>query len=372
VIKHLSQRHEVTVASLARSTAEAGAGSGLKNHCKSYLMEVVTLPEALLQAAKLIPTRVPFSMGYFRSAPLQRRIREELSRTSFDLLMVHCSSVAQYVEDTAGIPKLLDFGDMDSQKWLIYAEERAFPRSLVYRTEGVRLRRAEAQLARKFGYCTCTTVDEMKTLEAYGTGCKTGWFPNGVDLEYFHPSTEPYEPDAMCFIGRMDYYPNQECMLDFCRHTLPLIRKGRPDAQLFIVGADPSEAILRLSKLPGVTVTGSVPDVRPYVQRCAVNVAPLKIARGTQNKILESLAMGVPVVTTERAASGVDAVPGEHFVAASSREEFAESVVRLLSDRTVRHRFSEAGRARMASHHNWRRSMEMLDRIIADRMTLPA
>ncbi len=155
-------------------------------------------------------------------------------------------------------------------------------------------------------------------------------------------------------------------MFDFCRNTLPLIKAERPKVKLTIIGAEPSHSVRKLGNIPGVTLTGSVPDVRPYVQKCAANVAPLKIARGTQNKILESLAMGVPTVSSRPAAEGIDAVPGEHFLVARDYGEFAHAVIRLLSDDSERARFSEVGRERMCSHHNWKRSMDMLDAIIED------
>jgi glycosyltransferase involved in cell wall biosynthesis len=164
----------------------------------------------------------------------------------------------------------------------------------------------------------------------------------------------------------MDYYPNQQAIAEFCKQTLPLLRARRPALQLVIVGANPSRRVRRLDELPGVTVTGSVPDVRPYVYRSAANVAPLLIARGTQNKILESMAMGVPVVASEQAAGGVDAIPGEHFLAASTPDGYADAILRLLENPAEHHRFARAGRARMLSHHNWQGSMERLSSQIAD------
>src|SRR5207248_2686226 len=164
--------------------------------------------------------------------------------------------------------------------------------------------------------CTATTRAEWETLEGYRTGVSTDWFPNGVDSDYFAPSPERYDADTIAFVGRMDYYPNQECMFDFCANTLPRLRAKRPTLKLLIVGADPPSAVRDLQNLAGVTVTGSVPDVRPYLRRSALMVAPLNIARGTQNKILEAMAMGVPVVTSSVAAGGVDAQPPEHIVVA--------------------------------------------------------
>jgi len=224
--------------------------------------------------------------------------------------------------------------------------------------------REEMRLARRFDLCTATTRAEWETLNGYGIDVATDWFPNGVDADHFAPATQAYEPDSICFVGRMDYYPNQQCMLDFCANVLPAIRASRPATRLFIVGADPSAAVKRLAALPGVTVTGSVPDVRPFLHRCALMVAPLNIARGTQNKILEGMAAGVPVVTSKVAAGGVDAQANEHFLVATTTQEYVSAVLRILEDPAQRDRLARAGRQRMLSHHSWPRSMARLDAII--------
>jgi sugar transferase (PEP-CTERM/EpsH1 system associated) len=365
MIRHLSAAgHEVTVASLARSPAEALEGKGIAPYCARYEMAVVRDPVQMARMLARVPTPVPSSMGFFYSAALARKVRDLLARERFDLIFVHCSSVAQYVSRVRGIPKILDFGDMDSQKWLEYARYKPFPLSLGYWLEGRKLEREERRLATKFDACTATTRGEWETLESYRTGVATDWFPNGVDSGYFAPSGEPYDPDTLCFVGRMDYYPNQECMFDFCANVLPRIQLRRPQAKLLIVGADPSPAVSKLEDLRGVTVTGSVPDVRPYLQQSGLMVAPLNIARGTQNKILEAMASGVPVVTSGVAAGGVDAVDREHFLVARTPEEYALAALRVLDDRTERARLAAAGRARMLSHHDWGRSMQRLDRII--------
>jgi glycosyltransferase involved in cell wall biosynthesis len=162
----------------------------------------------------------------------------------------------------------------------------------------------------------------------------------------------------------MDYYPNQEAMIRFCQSTWPLIRAKRPSAKLTIVGADPSSRIRQLARVPGVTVTGSVPDVRPFISKSAVNVAPLRIARGTQNKILEAMAMGVPVVTSSVAARGVDAVAGEHLLCADDPVAECDAVIRLLADPVARNDLAAKGRARVLSHHDWSASMKRLDTIV--------
>ena len=366
MIRHLTASgHEVTVCSLARTPAEAEEGQGIAPHVAGKAIAIVSEP---LQWARMIvrlPMITPSSMGYFYSTDLARQVRALLASQTWDLIFVHCSSVAQYVEHVTDVPKILDFGDMDSQKWLEYAHYKPFPLSMGYWYEGQKMLMAEKRLARKFDLCTATTRAEWETLDGYGTGAATDWFPNGVDAQFFSPADTPYDADTISFIGRMDYYPNQECMSRFCSKTWPLLKAQRPGMKLLIVGADPTPEMRALGELPGVTVTGSVPDVRPYIRGSALMVAPLAIARGTQNKILEAMAMGVPVVTSSIAAGGVDATAGEHLLVADSPAEMAAAILRITQDPAERQRLADAGRARMLSHHAWAGSMKRLDAIIA-------
>jgi sugar transferase (PEP-CTERM/EpsH1 system associated) len=365
MIRHLSATgHRVTVCSLARSPEEAREGQGLADYCVGFEMGHVSEPWQMLRMVVRLPVTTPSSMGYFFSPELKRAVDELLASKQWDLIFVHCSSVAQYVEHVQDVPKILDFGDMDSQKWLEYANYKPFPLSMGYRFEGAKMLAAEKRLARRFDLCTATTRAERETLDGYGTGAPTDWFANGVDAEFFSPGDEPYEVDTISFIGRMDYYPNQECMQRFCDEIWPLVRQRHAQMKLLIVGADPSPAMRRLGDLPGVTVTGSVPDVRPFVRRSALMVAPLAIARGTQNKILEAMAMGVPVVTSSIAAGGVDAASPEHLLVADSPADCAEAIFRIVESPAERERLALAGRARMLSHHAWPRSMQRLDAII--------
>jgi len=364
MIRHFARTHEVTVCSLVRSDAEAREGEGLAAHCKRYEMVRVHDP---LQAARMVarlPTPVPSSFGFFHSNELARRIRGAVARERFDLAFVHCSSVARYVEAIPDVPKILDFGDMDSQKWREYAQSKPFPLSWGYGLEAWKLEREEARLARQFDFCTTTTRAEWETLQAMGTGTPTDWFPNGVDSEFFAPTDKPCNSDRIVFVGRMDYYPNQECMAEFCANVMPLLRARRPATTLAIVGADPSPAMRELGKLPGVAVTGSVPDVRPYLHEAALMVAPLNIARGTQNKILEGMAAGVPVIASRVAAGGVDASAPEHLLTATTPDEYVAAILRVLDDPAERTRLARAGRARVLSHHAWPQSMRRLDGIV--------
>lgn len=366
IIRHLGAQAEVTVASLVRSAAERAAGEGLAAHCKRFIAEPVGSFAAGLRMVARLPTPAPSSFGYFHSPGLAARIRAELATGSYDLVFVHCSSVAPYVAGHTGAVKVLDYGDMDSEKWAMYAQERPFPLSAGYWLESVKLRRVERELARRFDLCTCTTRAELDTLESLGTARRSGWFPNGVDTGFFQPSVTAYDPDLVCFSGRMDYFPNQQAVERFVGNVLPLIRVRRPATRFVVVGAEPPPSIRRLAGQPGITVTGTVKDVRPHVQQAAVSIAPLDVARGTQNKILESMAMGVPVVCTSLAARGVDAEPGLHLLTADEPADFAAAVLSLLADPGKRAAMAQRGRDRVLSHHSWAGSLRKLDGLLAE------
>lgn len=365
MVQHLSASgHQVTVCSLARSAQEAQEATGIAPYCANFEIGQVREPVQIVRMVARLPLLTPSSMGYFYSSELAQRVQSLLKSKKWGLLFVHCSSVAQYVAHVQDVPKILDFGDMDSHKWMEYAHYKPFPLSLGYQLEGAKMLLAEKRLARRFDLCTATTRAEWKTLTSYDTQSDTDWFPNGVDASYFSPTEAPYDPHTISFIGRMDYYPNQECMSRFCAQTWPLLKQHHPNLKLVIVGADPSPAMRQLGQLPGVSVTGSVPDVRPYVRNSALMVAPLHIARGTQNKILEAMAMGVPVVTSTVAAGGVDALPLAHLLVADSAPDCAQAILGIINNPAERARLSEAGRQRMLSHHAWPHSMHRLDAII--------
>lgn len=365
MIRHLARANEVTVLSPARSGLETAHAQGISALCRSF--EVFRVG-AVAQAAKVvatIPTSISASEAYFHSYAMQRRIRQLLARQRFDMIVVHCSSVGHYVEQVQDMPKLIDYCDVDSQKWRDYARFKPWPLSAGYWWEAVRMERVEQRLAGRFNAVTVATRGEAELLASLGVNGSIDWVPNGVDIDYFRPSADDYDPHLVSFVGRMDYFPNEQCMVDFCADVLPKLRARCPQLHLQIVGAYPTRRVRRLARLPGVTVTGAVVDVRPYVTRSALTVAPLTIARGTQNKILESMAMGVPVVASTVAAAGVDAVSDEHLLVADDAQGFCDAILRIVQDPGERRRLAEAGRARAESHYVWEAAMQRFDAVVA-------
>jgi sugar transferase (PEP-CTERM/EpsH1 system associated) len=362
VLKYLSRDHEITLASLLRRDEQALGTTPLEKFTVRQLLVPVSELSSWGYAVGCALGTTPSSFGYFHSPRLASALQRELAHP-YDLVLAMSSSMGPYVAQ-ARAAKVLDFTDLDSQKWFAYAEHRSRAAALAYRWEGRKVERAETELARRFDLCTCTTPAELDTLRHLGTARRAEWFANGVDAEYFRPCAAPYDADAICFLGRMDYYPNADAMIWFCDRVIPALRARRPRLTLSIIGANPSRRIRRLAERPGIQVTGTVDDVRPRATRAALSVAPLRIARGTQNKILESLAMGVPVVASSLAARGTQTVPGEHLLTADGANEFVAAILRLLDDPAERRRLSLAGRARMLTHHDWAVSIRRLDDLL--------
>jgi sugar transferase (PEP-CTERM/EpsH1 system associated) len=372
-IRHLARSHRVTVLAPVRSDEEAEQARGIAPYCDAFHAFPV---HRLAQSAKVALSTaswVTASEAFFHSAAMWRKVRRLVDDGGVDFVFVHCSSVGRVSACAAGVPKLIDFCDVDSRKWLDYTAFKPWPLSWGYRWEALRLATLERRLVDAFDLTCVATPGEVDALREIGANMdKVDWFPNGVDAEFFRPADDPYDGDLITFVGRMDYFPNEQAVTGFCREVWPALRAARPQLRLQIVGASPTSAVRKLATLPGVQVTGAVPDVRPYVQRSALTIAPLKIARGTQNKVLESMAMSVPVVASPVAARGVDALPGEHLLVAEKRTEWRDAILRILDDKNLRQRLGAAGRTRVLSHHAWSSSLQrvdaMIERCIASRV----
>jgi sugar transferase (PEP-CTERM/EpsH1 system associated) len=365
MISHLARQHSVVVASLAFSEGELNQGAGLADYCDEVIAEVMPDRVRWLNACRALPTTIPSSVAFFRSRRLQQRIDAKCERSQFDVAIVHCAFVAQYVSETSARFRILDYGDMDSAKWLEYSLHRRFPLSVGYGIEARKLRDYERNIASRFHHCTVTTQGEKDEFESLATGRPCTVIPNGVDTTYFGDiqriaSNEP----LIAFLGRMDYFPNIDGVCHFAEQVFPLVRRKVPGARFVIVGSDPSRRVRALASIEGVTVTGHVPDVRSYVQNAALTVAPLRIARGTQNKILESMAMGIPVVASPQAAKGIQADPGTHLLVAESPEKFAQHVIDLLLNATLRNELAERARRHLRDSHNWAASLGVLDSLL--------
>jgi sugar transferase (PEP-CTERM/EpsH1 system associated) len=305
------------------------------------------------------------SEGAFYSVPMAQTIKAWQGRVHFEGTYASCSSLAAYVRALNTEPQstVVDLVDVDSQKWFDYATRAAVPRRWLYSIEAQRVRRLECSLAQR-GYALAV-VSELER-SCFREFCKDGSvsvIPNGVDLEYFLPQPDCPKPHCV-FVGALDYWPNVQGITWFCQEVWPLIHGQLPASQLSIVGRRPVRKVQRLSAIAGVQVIGQVPDVRPYVLDSGVVIAPLLIARGIQNKVLEAMAMAKPVVASSAALQGIPATPGVDLLQANSPVEWAAHLTRLFSSRAERTRLGTAGRAYVEQHHDWNECLQPFARLL--------
>jgi sugar transferase (PEP-CTERM/EpsH1 system associated) len=311
-----------------------------------------------------VASRIPFTVGYFNERGLHRKVAARVQREHFDAILVYSSGMAQFVEPYSDVPRIMQFADLDSLKWREYAANSRPLRSWIFRRESHRLLEYERNLARKFTHSLVCTPRELEDLKRLIPGAAASCVSNGVDLDQFCPQAVEKIPGELVFTGVMDYRPNVEGAVWFCREVLPLIHRERPGTTLTICGSRPDARVRALAGIPGVTVTGRVPDVRPYLARASVAVVPLRIARGIQNKLLEAMAAGLPAVACSAAAGGIEATPGRDLFVADDPGDFAAATVCLLSDGNLRMRMGEAARACMEANYRWEHQLQRLDRVL--------
>jgi polysaccharide biosynthesis protein PslH len=270
--------------------------------------------------------------------------------------------MAQYGQ-ALGVPVVMDFVDVDSDKWSQYGRHSRPPLSWLYRAEGRRLQGCEADVARWARFCVLASVAEEALLKSFAPWARTTVIPNGIDFEDFRPVPVPREDAGfgLIFTGAMDYLPNIDAVKHFCDEILPLVRREVAHTRFYIVGLNPPAEVRRLGEIQGVVVTGAVPDVRPYYERAAVCVAPIRIGRGVQNKVLQAMAMGLPVVASSVAHRGLEAQPGKHLHVEDEPAGFAARVITLLKDPGERQIMARQARAFVETHHDWSVSCARLE-----------
>jgi sugar transferase (PEP-CTERM/EpsH1 system associated) len=364
MIEHLGRAYDVYVLSITRTDAEDAARDALKRHCREVIAPRASHRMLLSGLLRNLSLGRSLSEAYFWHSELASAVERLARENRFDAIITHCSSMAPYVERIPATVRIADFCDVDSEKWRAYASRSKGPRGWMHAYEAGAVRRLERRMASRFDHVTVAAPGELDTL-VRDVGIRNGVVvTNGVDLQYFSATNEAYDPDTVCFVGRMDYLPNVDCVEWFCAEVWPRILAVRPQARFLIVGAEPPARVRALSESAGVTVTGTVDDVRPYVRRSAAMVAPLRIARGIQNKILESLAMGVPVVTSSIAARGIDPRVAARLSVADSPEGVGQAMLALMTDATLRRRMSVQGRRGVRQAHSWPAALRPLDALL--------
>ena len=367
LLKHLARTHALHVGTFVDDAADLPHVPTLAAQCAQLHTEVIAPRSRKLWSLRALATGEALSVAYYRSAAMQRWVDDTIARHRITRAVVFCSTMAQYLDRHPQVRRVVDLVDVDSAKWSEYAPRHRWPMSWLYRREARTLLDFETRAVAAADAAYLVTPAEVALFDALAPAPKgrVSAVPNGVDTAFFDPShagVSPYgaEVRPVVFTGAMDYWPNVDAACWFAHEVMPRIRAVEPAARFYVVGMNPAPAVRELEKLGWVTVTGRVDDVRPWVAHAACAVAPLRVARGIQNKVLEAMAMARPVVVWDTLAASLDATPGRDFFTAGDAEGYAREVLRLF-DRVIADEAGRAARVRIEQTYRWDAALAGID-----------
>ena len=359
LLERMARHHEVHSISFAHGEDDERAAETLRS--KGLRATTVSWRKGpqLMRAAALLATTRPITLGVYGSGRMQQAVDAAL--VGADLAYAYSSSMAAFLLRHGRVKRVMHFAELDSDKWRQYARRVAPPAKWVWEREARTLLRFERRVAAEFDASILCTPLEQQVFERHIPGVDSRVLRNGVDLEYFAPRRDLRRAGELVFTGVMDYEPNIDGVEWFVREILPLVRTRVPQAHFTIVGSKPVPRVQALAAVDGVVVTGRVEDVREHLHRASVSVAPLRIARGIQNKVLEAMAAGLPVVGTTSATQGVECQPGRDLVVRDDPVQFASEVAGLLEHPHAAEELGARGRALVEARYDWENTLAPLD-----------
>lgn len=362
VLRFLAQHYRVHLGAFIDDPLDWIRADEVRQFCGETHLERLGKRRATARALTGFASGQALTLPYYSDPGMAAWVKNIFARRPIGAVFVYSAAMGQYVESVNDVRRVIDFVDVDSDKWRQYKESLSGLRKWVYNREAERLLRYErhlAQLADASFFVSAAEAALFRRL-APEAASKVSHYNNGVDLHFFSPQhrcDSPYGPRerGIVFTGAMDYWPNVDAVAWFAREILPNVRSAVADATFYIVGSNPSAEVMQLASLPGVRITGRVDDVRPYVRHAAVAVAPLRLARGVQNKVLEAMACGKATVVTSQALEGIEAQAGHDVVLADSPGEFAAALTNLLMHPDPR--LEANARALVESRYGWERNL---------------
>ncbi len=372
ILKHFSKDFRIHLGCFIDDPADWEHLPKLKEYCVDSC--VVPLNKVLSRARSFSAflSNAPLNLPYFHSPLLREWTVKTLSKNKPQVAFAFSSQMAQYFLDTAPRPPriIVDYCDVDSDKWIQYSKSRSWPMSWVFRREGKLLLNYDRQVGEFIDAGTFVSEPEVALFDELAPESKGKFFAigNGIDTEYFTPENiyaSPFDNGGpvLIFTGAMDYWPNVDAVSWFSREIFPRIREIVSDARFFIVGSAPSADVRRLAQQEGVFVTGRVPDMRPYFAHAHVAVTPMRIARGIQNKVLEAMAMQKPTITTSKALAGIDATHGKNILVADDNNEFLKQTLYGLQDPSAAKIGSNA-REFVSRNYSWSAQLSGFDSLL--------
>lgn len=366
LLRYLAERADVSLGCFIDDEDDWQHTETVRALCRKTLFVPLLPGTAVRRSAVSFLTGRSITEERYRDARLSSWVADR-KEDGIDALVGFSAGVMPHLLD--GAPLLADLCDVDSAKWEAYAADGRGWKAKVYARESKLCRALEARVAEGAARTFLVTPEERDLFLTGGDhfAGKVDYYRNGVDTEYFRPGIVPPARGAcdVVFTGAMDYRANALAAVQFADEIWPRIAAEAPDATFAIVGARPTAEVEALSGRPGIKVTGRVDDVRPWLAGAKVAVAPLVVARGVQNKVLEAMAMGTPLVTSPAAAAGTTAVPGRHLLTVAGTAEMAEAVLTLLSDRSEAERLAANARELAERDFGWDAALSRFGRALA-------
>lgn len=371
LLRHLAGRHEVFLGAFVDDPQDWKYEAELDRLCRQVkLVDLDPTRRKLASLAGLL-TGEALSVPYYRNAEMQRWVDDVLVSEGVENVVVFSSTMAQFVSGDryARLHRIADLCDVDSDKWRQYAEGKRAPVRWVYAREARALLACERRIAQEFDATLFVTQAEAELFRSLAPefAAKVGAYDNGVDTDYFDPEPgfeSPYadQSPVAVFTGAMDYWANVDAVTWFAAVVWPRVLARVENAKFYIVGSNPGAEVKALGNRPGIWVTGRVPDVRPYLAHADLAVAPLRIARGTQNKVLEALAMAKPIVCTSAAAAGLRIEASAGFRIEDEPSAFAAAILALFG-----HGPCPEGRERVTERYSWDANLRVVDELLGQR-----
>ncbi len=371
VLQYLSQHYHVHLGTFIDDAEDWKHLDKIKDLCGETCFINLNPRIARIRSLSGLFTNSPLTLSYYGNKELQVWVNAQLETRSIDKIVIFSSAMAQYVRDAQSVLRIIDFVDIDSDKWKQYARTKSWPFSWIYQRESNVLLDYEKQITREFNSATFVSEREAALFKQFvpEIADKVSYFNNGVDADYFSPQNKypnPYLNDTrvLVFTGAMDYWANIDAVTWFAHHVFPVIYARLPCIQFYIVGSRPTNQVKALAAIPGIIVTGSVVDVRPYLIHASLAVAPLRIARGVQNKVLEAMAMGKTVIASPQAVEGIHALPGRELYVAGDENEFVRQIMILLTGE-VDAAVGCAARIRILADYSWSKNLARMNKLLA-------
>ena len=369
VLQRLAQHYKVYLGAFVDDTADYRHLAAVEAACAGTCIRPLPPWRARGRALGSLLRGEPLTVGCYRDGTMRRWVDRVLAEQQPDVVLCFSSGVAPLVMRDTGARRVMDFVDADSDKWHQYAEAHHGLARLVYRREARTLARFECAVATRFDASLFVSEAEAAFFRKANPDVaeRVHGVPNGVDAGYWNPTqvhVSPYRPDerAVVFAGAMDYRANVDAVTWFAQTVWPGVLAGCVQARFYIVGSKPTREVQALGELAGVTVTGRVEDVRPYVAHAHVVAAPLRIARGIQNKVLEALAMEKVVLATPEAWEGIEDFAGRQGCISGSPETLAGTALQWLA--TQQPAQVPAARAMVRARFDWTRNLDAYERVL--------